>query len=77
MGRVASVLYTAAESLRLCALLLWPVMPERMETLWRQLGWQAPERPGEGLHWGALQPGAPINQGAPLFPRLEMAEPVG
>lgn len=72
-GRVATILYTAAEALRICALLLWPVMPERMATLWQQLGWQATERPGEGLRWGALQPGAAVSRGEPLFPRLEPA----
>lgn len=69
--RVATVLYTAAEALRLVAVLLSPVMPERMAKLWQRLGWQAPERLQDGLAWGLLQPGAATGRGAPLFPRLE------
>jgi methionyl-tRNA synthetase len=37
--RVNTILYTAAEALRLCAVLLSPVMPERVGELWRRLGW--------------------------------------
>jgi methionyl-tRNA synthetase len=77
--RVATILYTAAEALRLCAVLLEPVMPERMAELYRRLGW-TPGRgasedaavragPGHGLSWGRLQPGTQVLEGSPLFPR--------
>ena len=69
--RVATSLYTAAEALRLCSLLLWPVMPERTDALWQQLGWQPPADLGQGLAWGQLTPGTPVPGGRPLFPRLD------
>ena len=69
--RVATILYTASEALRLCSVLLSPVLPERTGELWRQLGWRPARSPAEGLRWGALQPGATVQRGAPLFPRLE------
>ena len=37
-ARLATILYTAAESLRACAVLLNPVMPETSEKLWDSLG---------------------------------------
>ncbi len=67
--RVATILYTAAEALRLASLLLQPVMPERMAEVWRRLGWQSPEPLREGLSWGLLPPGSVIIAGPPLFPR--------
>jgi methionyl-tRNA synthetase len=44
MARVATILYTASEALRLCAMLLEPVMPERTAELYRRLGWTSPEQ---------------------------------
>jgi len=67
--RVDTILYNAAEALRLTSLLLWPVMPERTEELWRRLGWQPPKKLHEGLKWGGLQPGSAVGSGPPLFPR--------
>ncbi|MBN1248771.1 MAG: methionine--tRNA ligase [Anaerolineae bacterium] len=67
--RVATILYTATETLRLCSILLHPVMPERTAEIWRRLGWQPPAVLGQGLSWGGLQPGAPVVVGPPLFPR--------
>ena len=67
--RVATILYSAAEALRLTSVLLQPVMPERVGELWRRLGWQAPARLQDGLDWGTLQPGARVTSGPPLFPR--------
>ena len=68
LERVATILYTAAEALRL-TILLQPVLPERMAELWRRLGWQPPKSLKDGLSWGKLQPGTTVNAGPPLFPR--------
>lgn len=68
-AELETALYTAAETLRLTAILLWPVMPERTAELWRRLGWQPPEHLRDGLEWGLLQPGTPVTSGPPLFPR--------
>ncbi|MCI0578865.1 MAG: methionine--tRNA ligase [Chloroflexi bacterium] len=68
LDRVATSLYTAAEALRLAAILLSPVMPERMAELWQRLGWQPPAALQDGLTWGLLPPGALVTIGDPLFP---------
>ena len=68
-ARVATILYTASEALRLCALLLGPVLPERTAELWRRLGWMPPAALHEALAWGKLQPGSEVVAGPPLFPR--------
>jgi methionyl-tRNA synthetase len=69
--QVATSLYTAAEALRLCSVLLHPVLPERTTELWRRLGWQPATPLKEGLAWGGLQLGSPVVAGPPLFPRVE------
>jgi methionyl-tRNA synthetase len=68
-NRVATILYCAAEALRLISILLQPVLPERMAELWHRLGWPPPEPLQGGLGWGGLQPGARVTAGPPLFPR--------
>jgi methionyl-tRNA synthetase len=70
LARVGTILYHAAEALRLLSLLLQPVLPERMGTLWQQLGWQPPENLADGLQWGLLRPDTAVQPAAPLFPRL-------
>ena len=67
--QVDAVLYTAAETLRLASILLWPVLPERMAELWRRLGWPPPENLRDALQWGGLQPGSEVVAGPPLFPK--------
>jgi methionyl-tRNA synthetase len=68
-GRVATILYTAAEALRIVAILLHPVLPERTTELWRRLGWQPPQPLQARLTWGQLQPGATVAVDHPLFPK--------
>ncbi len=69
-----AVLYDLWEGLRRLAILLHPVMPERSEEMWRQLG-----NPGAidddwsrslGA-WGAFAPGTQTAPGASLFPKIE------
>jgi methionyl-tRNA synthetase len=81
--RVATILYTVGEALRLTSVLLYPVLPERMAELWQRLGWQPshqvrkpshqvrkpPAAIKDTLRWGELQPGTPVVTGTPLFPR--------
>jgi methionyl-tRNA synthetase len=67
--RVATILYTAMEALRLISVLLQPVMPEKMIELWRRMGWQPPQALETALVWGQLRPGSPVTSGPPLFPR--------
>ncbi|MBN3929182.1 methionine--tRNA ligase [Streptomyces verrucosisporus] len=79
--RLATILYTAAESLRACAVLLNPVMPRTSGLLWDSLGAQAPlgdladQRVQDAGAWGLLPAGTRVTKGQALFPRLE--EPKG
>ncbi|HTS63468.1 MAG TPA: methionine--tRNA ligase [Candidatus Acidoferrales bacterium] len=71
-------LYTAAEALRICAALLWPVLPDSTKKIWAQLGMQEPI---EGvrystLKWGGLVSGQKIGEVAPVYPRLDAAQSI-
>lgn len=74
--RLSSVLYNAAEALRLLSLHLYPFMPETARTMARQLGLD-PDRlfePGTlagSTQWGKLGPGLPVSKAKALFPRME------
>ena len=60
------ILFTAAESLRIIALLLNPVMPNRTEAVLSALGVKNRE-----LEWGKLVFEKKVLQQKPLFPRIE------
>jgi len=68
--RIGTILYNAAETIRIASILLQPVLPKKSAELWRRLGWQSPKVLREGLVWGRLVPGTPVTAGEPLFPRL-------
>ena len=71
-GRLATVLWSAAEALRVLALLLSPVMPRACGRLWGQLG-IAEELSAQRLDsavWGVLKPGTRVTKGEGLFPRI-------
>lgn len=71
-----ALLYDLCEGLRWLAVLLHPVMPERMEELWRRLGVADPiERDWfDALSaWGGIAPGTEIRVGEALFPRIDTA----
>lgn len=71
---VAAVLGDCLESLRVVALLASPLIPRAAGELWRRLGLPGtPEeqRLPEAAAWGGLPAGAPLDKGAPLFPRIE------
>jgi len=77
--RLASILRTSAETLRLTAVLLYPVLPVAAQKLWEQLGrtdrlasyqdewptWDAPSDPT------SLKPGTKVGKPEPIFPRLD------
>jgi methionyl-tRNA synthetase len=73
-GELDATLYDLCEGLRWLAVMLHPVMPERMSEMWRQLG--SPGRIDEdwnsSLVWGKLAPNTPTFPGAPLFPKIEV-----
>ncbi len=78
--RLATVLYTAAEALRIVCLLVHPVMPQAAKRIWKQLGLQgnlADEQLPDTVameNWGKLQPGTSIGKPEAIFPRVDKAE---
>ena len=75
--RLATVLATVTEGLRVLAELLHPVIPEATAKLWAALGAEAAlgELDAQPLReagtWGRLPAGTPQGTLAPLFPRVE------
>jgi methionyl-tRNA synthetase len=73
-AEVGAVLYASAETLRILAVLIHPVMPRAAAELWSQLGIDAlldAQRLPEAARWGALAPGTKTTKGEALFPRLD------
>ena len=73
---LGAVLYTAAETLRILAVLIVPVMPDAAARLWSQLGLDevsplGDQRLPEAAVWGGLTPGTRTAKGSSLFPRLD------
>ncbi len=71
--RLAAVLYSALEAVRIAALFTAPVMPRTSNEVWRRLG--LPEVTGvtdiaAEASWGRLPAGLPVEKGEPLFPRI-------
>jgi len=71
---LASVLYASAETLRILAVLVSPIMPAAAGRLWGQLGQMAPleaQRVPASVEWGGLEVGTSTTKGESLFPRLD------
>ncbi len=71
--RLATVLYTAAEGLRIIAALAHPVLPEATQKIWSQLGLAEPLGGVQLdlLSWGQLKPGTKIAKPEGIFPRVD------
>ncbi len=66
------VLYSAAEAIRIAAVLVAPVMPNTADEIEAQLGLKDWHRTWAQAHdWGLLPPAQQIGRPAPLFPRPE------
>ena len=77
-AQLATVLYTAAEGLRIAAALAHPVLPQATQKIWKQLG-QADPLSGvqmDMLSWGQLKPGTKIGKPEGIFPRVEKSETI-
>jgi methionyl-tRNA synthetase len=76
--RLATVLYTAAEGLRIIAVLSHPVLPQSTAKIWRQLGQTEPlgRVQLDQVAWGQLRPGTRIGKPEALFPRVEKSEAI-
>ena len=74
--KLDSVLFHAAESLRLIAVLVAPVIPKTAQTLWQQLGLDGNVTSIrlDELRWSEDLAGKTIRGGASLFPRLDPKE---
>ncbi len=71
---LASILYAAAEAIRILTALLYPILPYSTAKVWAQLGLGDIEQAAhEGkltnLQWGGLPPGTKLGPLAPIFPR--------
>ena len=66
INSAGKILYTAAESLRITALILSPIMPNRTQTVFDIFHIDSRE-----IEWGGLIAGKKIEVHKPLFPRIE------
>ena len=73
-----AVLYTLAESLRIIAILISPVLPKAAHGIFDQLNWKM-ELSGKeerfslaDAEWGRLPDGHVVGKPVPLFPRIEI-----
>ena len=70
--RLATVMYHLLETIRICATLLMPFMPESAEKIFDQLGACQGCRTWEKANvWGSLRPDATVHKGEALFPRID------
>jgi methionyl-tRNA synthetase len=72
--RLATVLYTSCETLRIVGILFYPVLPQKCQRIGELLGfsggkWEPSLKDADG--WGVLEPGRRIGTPEALFPRLE------
>jgi methionyl-tRNA synthetase len=78
-SRLATVLYTSAEALRVATGLLAPIMPDSAGKIWRQLGIGSDlsALSFDDLKKSPLRTGEKIGKVEPVFPRLPKEETVG
>jgi methionyl-tRNA synthetase len=71
--RLATSLYCAAETVRIIALLLAPVVPEGSARILRQMGVSQPLEAHRisTLNWGALKSGSRIGEVKPVYPKID------
>ena len=70
--RLATVLYTAAEALRIATVLAYPVIPDATAKIWTQLGLgDIKQFDLNKLSWGQLVPGTKLGEVSPIFPRAD------
>ena len=75
-GMLDAALYFLAESLRIVAILICPVLPRAAAGIFEQLRLRVkPELADVG--WGGLPDGHLVGKPQPLFPRIEKFDPVG
>ena len=71
-SRLATILYTAAEALRIVTALVHPVLPESTAKIWAQLGLGEISKFNLGdLKWAQLPLGGKLGKVEPVFPRSD------
>jgi len=71
-ARLATVLYTSAEALRIATVLAHPVIPEATTKIWMQMGLgDIKQFDLNTLTWGQLQLGTKLGEISPVFPRAD------
>jgi methionyl-tRNA synthetase len=71
-ARLATVLYTAAEALRIATALAYPVMPDATAKIWTQMGLGDIKKLAlADLAWGQLPLGTKLDDVHPVFPRAD------
>ncbi len=71
-ARLATILYTSAEALRIVTALVYPVIPDSAAKIWQQLGLgDIQQQDLRGLAWGQLQLGTKLGKVEAVFPRAD------
>ncbi len=71
-ARLATVLYTSAEALRVATALAHPVMPDATAKIWTQMGLGDIKKLAlADLTWGQLPLGTKLGEISPVFPRAD------
>jgi len=71
-ARLATVLYTSAEALRIATALAYPVMPDATANIWAQMGLGDIKKLAlADLAWGQLPLGTKLGEVHPVFPRAD------
>src|SRR6202140_4893628 len=71
-ARLATVLYTSAEALRIVTALAHPVMPDATAKIWEQMGLGNIKKLAlADLAWGQLRLGTKLGDVRPVFPRAD------
>ena len=71
-GRLAAVMYNLLETVRICAVLLTPFIPDSAEKIFDQIGACPCCRTWEKANvWGSLRPDVTVHKGEALFPRID------
>jgi methionyl-tRNA synthetase len=71
-SRLATILYSAAEALRIATALAHPVMPEATAKIWTQMGLGDIKKLDlSALAWGQLPLGTKLGEVQPVFPRAD------
>ena len=71
-ARLATVMYNLLETIRICAVLLTPFIPDSAEKIFDQIDACSCCRTWEKANvWGSLRPDVTVHKGEALFPRID------